>query len=106
MNAASQDRFIDQGARSPWELTPSNVESFQALASGNADIAASQVSEIVASPYADLAGPLPSQIQNFTVLTATIPKTAAANDAAKAFIEFLTSTHAGSVYESKGMEPG
>lgn len=87
-------------------LTPSNVETFEALASGNADIATSQVSEIIASPYADLVGPLPSDIQSFTVLTAIIPKTAVVPDAAKAFIEFLTSSHAGSVYKSKGMEPG
>jgi molybdate transport system substrate-binding protein len=66
----------------------------------------SQVSEIIASPYADLAGPLPSDIQNFTVLTATIPKSATAPDAAKAFIEFLTSPRADSIYKSKGMEPG
>jgi molybdate transport system substrate-binding protein len=87
-------------------LTPSNVESFAALANGSADIAASQVSEIIASPYADLAGPLPSEIQSFTVLTATIPASAAAPEAAKAFIEFLTSAGAGSIYKSKGMEPG
>jgi molybdate transport system substrate-binding protein len=86
-------------------LTPSNVETFEALASGNVDIATSQVSEIVASPYADLVGPLPSEIQNFTVLTAIIPKSATAGGAARAFIEFLTSSHAGSIYKSKGMEP-
>ncbi|HWF95576.1 MAG TPA: substrate-binding domain-containing protein, partial [Xanthobacteraceae bacterium] len=87
-------------------LMPSNVETFDALARGDAEIAASQVSEIVASPYADLVGPLPSDIQNFTVLTATVPKAATAPEAAKAFIEFLTSSHAGSIYRSKGMEPG
>jgi molybdate transport system substrate-binding protein len=87
-------------------LTPSNVESFEALANGGADIAMSQVSEIIASPDAELAGPLPAEIQSFTVLTATIPKSATAPDAAKAFIEFLTSAGAGSIYRSKGMEPG
>jgi molybdate transport system substrate-binding protein len=87
-------------------LTPSNVETFEALANGSADLATSQVSEIIASPDADLAGPLPSEIQSFTVLTATIPKSATAPDAAKAFIEFLTSAGAGSIYKSKGMEPG
>jgi molybdate transport system substrate-binding protein len=86
-------------------LTPSNVATFEALASGNVDIATSQVSEIVASPYADLVGPLPFEIQNFTVLTAIIPKSATAAGAARAFIEFLTSSHAGSIYKSKGMEP-
>jgi molybdate transport system substrate-binding protein len=87
-------------------VTPSNVETFESLANGNADIGMSQVSEIIASPHADLAGPLPSDIQSFTVLIATIPRSATAPDAAKAFIEFLTSSHAGSIYRSKGMEPG
>jgi molybdate transport system substrate-binding protein len=87
-------------------LTPSNVETFESLANGNADIGTSQVSEIIASAYADLAGPLPSDIQNFTVLTATIPKSATAPDAAKVFIEFLTSSRAGSIYKTKGMAPG
>jgi molybdate transport system substrate-binding protein len=87
-------------------LTPSNVETFESLADGKADIGTSQVSEIVASPYADLAGALPPDIQNYTVLTATIPKSATAPDVARAFIEFLTSSRAGSIYKSKGMEPG
>jgi molybdate transport system substrate-binding protein len=97
---------IGSELRAKMILTPSNVETFQALANGATELAASQVSEIVASPYADLVGPLPSDIQNFTVLTATIPKAATARDAAKVFIEFLTSSRAGSVYRSKGMEPG
>jgi ABC-type molybdate transport system substrate-binding protein len=64
-------------------LTPSNVETFESLANGNADIGTSQVSEIIASPYADLARALPSDIQNYTVLTATIPRSATAPDAAR-----------------------
>jgi molybdate transport system substrate-binding protein len=87
-------------------LTPSNVETFESLANGKADIGTSQVSEIIASPYADLAGALPSDIQSYTVLTATIPRSATAPDAARVFIEFLTSSRAGSIYKSKGMEPG
>jgi molybdate transport system substrate-binding protein len=87
-------------------LTPSNVETFEYLANGKADIGTSQLSEIIASPYADLAGALPPDIQNYTVLTATIPRSAAAPDIARAFIEFLTSPRAGSIYKSKGMEPG
>jgi molybdate transport system substrate-binding protein len=77
-----------------------------AAANGKADIGTSQVSEIIASPYADLAGALPSDIQNYAVLTAIIPKSATAPDAAKVFIEFLTSSRAGSIYKSNGMEPG
>jgi molybdate transport system substrate-binding protein len=87
-------------------LTPSNVETFESLANGKADIGTSQVSEIIASPYADLAGALPSDIQNYTVLTATIPRSVTAPDAARVFIEFLTSSRAGLIYKSKGMEPG
>jgi molybdate transport system substrate-binding protein len=87
-------------------LTPSNVETFESLANGNADIGTSQVSEIIASPYADLAGAPPSDIQNYTVLIATIPNSALVPDAAKEFIEFLTSSRAGSIYKSRGMEPG
>ena len=87
-------------------ITPSNVETFESLANGKADIGTSQVSEIIASPYADLAGALPSDIQSYTVLTATIPRSATAPDAARVFIEFLTSSRAGSIYKSKGMEPG
>ena len=52
-----------------------------------------------------LVGPLPAEIQNFTVYAAGVG--AAARDAATAMelVKFLTGSHAVPIIKAKGMEP-
>ncbi len=72
---------------------------------GEAEIGIHQISEILPVNGAVLVGPLPAEIQNFTVYSAGVG--AAAKDAAtsKAFVKFLAGPHALPVIKAKGMEP-
>src|SRR5205823_11964045 len=86
-------------------LTPAGPGKTSVI-KGDAEIGFNQMTDIIASPDVDLVGPLPADIQNFTIYTAGIPASAKQATAAKALIEFLTSPRAVSVFKSKGLEAG
>jgi molybdate transport system substrate-binding protein len=71
---------------------PENV--FLAVARGDVEMQIGQITEIVIAPGVDLAGPLPAEIQNTTVMAAGIITASKAPDAAKAFISFISSPSA------------
>ena len=75
------------------------------VADGEAEIGVHQISEILPVAGVTLVGPLPADIQNFTVYAAGVGT--AANDAAaaKSFVEFLSGPHALPIIKAKGMEP-
>jgi molybdate transport system substrate-binding protein len=76
------------------------------VARGDAEIGLTQISEILAEPGLELIGPLPSDVQNYTIFAAVIPPHAKEPAAAKAFIDFLTSPQTASILKSKGLELG
>jgi molybdate transport system substrate-binding protein len=75
----------------------------EALAKGQVEIGLTQISEIVPSPNVELAGPLPADIQVYTVFGGGIAP--ASHDGAAALVEFLTSPGAASVLKANGLEP-
>jgi molybdate transport system substrate-binding protein len=79
----------------------------EAVKNGEVEIGLTQLSEIV--PYAGIiepVGPLPADIQTYTVFSAGIAAATKNHDAAAMLVEFLTSPEAGAVLKGKGMEPG
>ena len=82
---------------------PENV--FQALARGEIEMQIGQITEIVIAPGVDLAGPLPSEIQNTTLMAAGIVATSQAPDVARAFIGFISSRSAAAVLKASGFQP-
>jgi molybdate transport system substrate-binding protein len=82
---------------------PENV--FLGVAKGEIEMQIGQITEIVISPGVDLAGPLPGEIQNTTVMAAGIITTSKARDAAKALISFISSPSAASVLKASGFQP-
>lgn len=74
----------------------------EAVARGEAELGFTQASEILHVPGAEFAGPLPAEVQIYTVFTAAGAKEAPAG---RAFIGFLTANPAGAVIRAKGMEP-
>ena len=80
--------------------------SLQALAEGEIDLNIPQISEAISFPGVDLVGPVPSELQVYTVLPAAVATHAANPEAAKALIRFLTGPGAIAVIKSKGLEPG
>jgi molybdate transport system substrate-binding protein len=73
---------------------------------GKADLAFTLISEILPIAGAELAGPLPAELQSYVVFAAGIGGTVKETAAAKAFIDFLKSPAAIPVLKAKGMEPG
>ena len=71
---------------------------------GTAEIGIHQISEIVGQPGISLVGPLPAEIQNYTVYVVGLSTAAKEAEAAKAFIKVLTGPSAAGVLKSKGME--
>ena len=78
----------------------------EVVARGDAEIGFQQVSELLAVKGIDYLGPLPAEIQEITVFAAGLHKAAAAPDAAKALVKFLTAPEAVPVIRKTGMEPG
>jgi molybdate transport system substrate-binding protein len=72
---------------------------------GEAEIGIHQISEILAVKGAVLVGPLPAEIQNFTVYSAGVGTAAKHGTAASALVKFLSGPHALPIIKSKGMEP-
>jgi molybdate transport system substrate-binding protein len=75
------------------------------VSEGKAEIGLTQISEILSEPNADLAGPLPPEIQQYTIFPAAIG-TAAQGEAGAALLKFLKSPEAAKVLRAKGLEPG
>ena len=74
--------------------------------SGQAELGIHQISEILPHGGVTLVGPLPKEIQNFTVYAAGIGASSQHSDAAKALIASLVGPSAQALFKSKGMEPG
>jgi molybdate transport system substrate-binding protein len=77
---------------------------YTSVASGEVEIGFNQISEILAQPSVDLAGPLPSAIQNYTQFAPGIVSDSSQIDAARALVTFLSLPAAQSVLKAKGFE--
>ena len=86
--------------------TPSGVQVGEVVARGEADLGFQQVSELLHVTGIDYLGPLPADIQQITVFSAGLHAAAAAPEAAKALVKFLTGPEAAPVIRKTGMEPG
>jgi molybdate transport system substrate-binding protein len=74
------------------------------VASGEAEIALHQISEIAPVKGAKLVGPLPAEIQNYTTYAVGVAADAKQPDAAKAMIKLLSGSEAADVLKRRGME--
>ena len=77
----------------------------EAVAAGEVELGLTQVSEIVPVSGAELAGPLPAEIQNYTNFPVAVSANAKQPDAAKALIRHLASPDAVRSMKAIGLEP-
>lgn len=76
------------------------------LLRGEADIAIHQISEILAVPGAELVGPIPAEVQNYTYYAAGIAQAGGNPDAVRALLGVLGGNPAAhAAVREKGMEP-
>lgn len=76
----------------------------QRVVDGEADIAVHQISEILAVPGATLVGPIPAEIQNYTVYAGAVSTAARDAAAARAFLALLGGVEGRAALKDKGME--
>jgi molybdate transport system substrate-binding protein len=80
------------------------AERFGAVARGDVEIGFNQVSEIIAVPDVDKVGPLPAEIQNYTLFAAGVIADSPAPSEARAFVQYISSADARSVWKAKGFD--
>ena len=74
------------------------------VADGEAEIGLHQISEILSVKGAALVGPLPADIQNYTVYAAGLGASVRDNAAARELITFLSGSRALAIIRARGME--
>jgi molybdate transport system substrate-binding protein len=92
------------------EVKPKSVlvhggTSADRVASGEADVAVQQISELLPVKGVVVVGPLPAEIQNYTVYSAGIAAGSRQTPSAQALIDLLRSGDGAVAIKSKGMEP-
>jgi molybdate transport system substrate-binding protein len=61
---------------------------------------------VLTAPGVELAGPFPAELQQELVFTAAVAADSQQAEAAKAFIDYLTTPAASAVIKAAGMTPG
>jgi len=84
---------------------PPGVPVGELVARGEAEIGLHQMSELLPVAGIDILGPLPADIQRFTVFSAGVSSGAKTPDAAKQLVEFLAAPTTAPLIRKKGMEP-
>ena len=84
-------------------LVPGGLVALR-LVNDQADLAIHQISEILAVPGAVLVGPIPAEIQNYTVYAGGLSASAKEADAARALLTALRSDSARDIMRAKGLE--
>jgi molybdate transport system substrate-binding protein len=75
------------------------------VADGTAELGVSFLSELVAIKGVAIAGPLPAELQSYTVYAAAIPAASKLREEARALIAFLTRPATDATWREAGLEP-
>jgi molybdate transport system substrate-binding protein len=72
---------------------------------GEVEMSVAAIATLVGRPGVDFVGPLPAELQSYTVFAAAVGSNAKEPKAAADFIKFVTAPAAAAAYKAKGMEP-
>ncbi len=95
---------IIEAVRAKAVLVPGGLVA-EKLVNGEADLAIHQISEILPVAGAQLVGPLPEAIQNYTTYAGAVSPRSAHPQSAQAFLTALSDAQAAQVVRAKGMLP-
>jgi len=76
------------------------------VAEGKVQYAVILVNELMATPGVEVLGPLPAELQSYTVFHAGVASGSRNAQGASALVKFLTAPSARAVFKAKGQEPG
>ena len=97
---------IADEVKSKLKILPATNPAANAVANGEAELGITQISEILPYAGAQLVGPLPPEIQLYTVYPAAVAAGAKEPAAANALIKYLSTPAAIAVLKAKGLSPG
>jgi molybdate transport system substrate-binding protein len=84
----------------------SSITAPEAVVRGQADLGFTQVSEILDTPGAEFLGPLPPELQSLSTFAIAVSSGAASGNAAKAFVNAISTPRAANHMRAKGLQPG
>jgi molybdate transport system substrate-binding protein len=90
----------------PKTVKPETESVSEAVASGDVELALIVIPNILSVPGAQLAGPLPEEIQSYIAFTAAVAANSPNQQAARDLIAFLKSPAAIAAIKANGMNPG
>ncbi len=96
---------IADAIKSKVTIPASDIVS-ELVAKGELELGVVVITQILTTPGVELAGPLPPEIQFYTVFTGGVSTNSKAPGAARDLIKFLVGPTAIPVIKSQGMEPG
>jgi molybdate transport system substrate-binding protein len=87
-------------------LAASGAQVGEKIVADEAELGALLVNEIMALKGVDVVGPLPPELQSYTVFHSGVSAASKHAAAAKALAQYLTTPAAAALFKSKGQEPG
>jgi molybdate transport system substrate-binding protein len=96
---------ITEAIKSKVTIPATDIVS-ELVAKGELELGVVVMTQILTTPGVELVGPLPPEIQFYTVFVGGVSANSKAPDAARALLRFLTGPAAIPVIKSQGMEPG
>lgn len=96
---------IGEQLKAKTKQPPSGAQIADHLAGGDADLGFQQISELLHAKGIHYLGPLPADLQNYTVYSAAATAGSANADAAKAFLSALRAPSTQAMVRASGMEP-
>jgi molybdate transport system substrate-binding protein len=96
---------ISQDVASKTVFEPGAEASMKSLAGGQTDVAFALISEILASPGVQLAGPLPQEYQKRVIMSAGIASATKNREAVNGIVKSLTNARAAAAIKAAGMDP-
>jgi molybdate transport system substrate-binding protein len=87
------------------QQSPSGAQVADILAKGEADIGFQQISELLHAPGIRYLGPVPADLQNYTIYAAALHARAPNAEAAKALLSTLRAPATQALIRASGMEP-
>ncbi|MEP6790761.1 MAG: substrate-binding domain-containing protein [Ramlibacter sp.] len=94
---------IAERIRAKAVLVPGGLTA-ERVVNGEADVALQQMSELVVVPGVKVVGPLPAEVQNYTLYVAGIASRAAQPQAAQQLLTVLQSPAVRATFEARGMQ--
>jgi len=104
-NAVFRRLGIAQDVEPKIKSQPTPQDTLKAIANGDGELGFVIVSMIKNAERIELAGPLPSELQNYLTFTGAVASGAREADGARALLKFLASDTAATVIKAKGLEP-